>query len=181
MLKCLVVLAASTLLFSSPALGSALSAKNQKKLEAYKTQLEAEEGEGDIKTIPPTEEGEGDIKTIPPNDISSTTTDPLTPITTTLFPPEISSGPTPVVNPQSQTFEQLYNNIMRQLANNGNKITFTIDNVETANDVLSLWNGGIWKSPILGLKIVTFRLIKKRTKKAIFSSKIYVEITVVCT
>jgi len=125
MLKCLLVLAASTLLSSSPALGSALSAKGQEKLEAYKAQLEAEEGEGDIRTIPP-------------NDISSTTTDPLSTVTTTVFPPDFSSGPTPVVNPQSQTFEQLYNNIMRQLANNGNKITFTIDNVETANDVLSL-------------------------------------------
>ena len=85
MLKFLVVLAASTLLFSSPALGSALSAKDQEKLEAYRAQLEAEEGEGLIRTIPP-------------NDISSTTTDPLPSITTTVFPPDISSGPASVVN-----------------------------------------------------------------------------------
>ena len=68
----------------------------QEKLEAYRAQLEAEEGEGGISTIPPN----GGIKTIPPNVISSTTTDPLSTITTTVFPPEISSGPTPVVNPQ---------------------------------------------------------------------------------
>ena len=87
MLKFLVVLAASTLLLSSPTLGSALSAKDQEKLEAYRAQLEAEEGEGLMRTIPP-------------NDISSTTTDPLPSITTTVFPPDITdrSGPASVVN-----------------------------------------------------------------------------------
>merc|ERR1712126_276651 len=139
MLKCLLVLAASTLLFSSPALGRGLSAKNQQKLRAFRAQLLAEEGKEASTTIPHNDISSTTTEAkIPPNDISSTTMDPLSPSTTTIFPPDFSSGPTPVVNPQavpavpsqSQTFDQLYDNIMSQLANGGNKITFTIDNVE---------------------------------------------------
>merc|ERR1712126_555522 len=172
MLKCLLVLAASTLLFSSPALGRGLSAKNQQKLRAFRAQLLAEEGKEASTTIPHNDISSTTTEAkIPPTDISSTTMDPLSPSsttmdplspssttmdplspndkssttmdplsssTTTIFPPDFSSGPTPVVNPQavpavpsqSQTFDQLYDNIMSQLANGGNKITFTIDNVE---------------------------------------------------
>merc|ERR1719295_1731864 len=123
MLKYLQYLAASTLLFSSPALGRTLSAKNQQKLRAFRAQLLAAEGKEASTTIPHNGISSTTTKVkippnhissttteakIPPNDISSTTMDPLSPSSTTMDPLSPNDKSSTTMDPLSSSTTTIF-------------------------------------------------------------------------